>query len=119
MELVRGATVAELLETQGPVPIARFLPLFEAVCQVVHAAHDQGIVHRDIKPANVMVVARSGVLLPKLLDLGVARIHAGDDAASTTREIDERLDRLLAAAAGIDRAVDEPPPDTTVGAATL
>src|SRR5690349_10287454 len=47
MELVRGATIAELLETQGPVPVARFLPLFEAVCQVVHAAHEQGIVHRD------------------------------------------------------------------------
>src|SRR5512144_53117 len=60
MEFVRGVTLAELLAMQGAIPLAKFLPLFEALCQVVHAAHEQGIVHRDIKPANVMVVTRSG-----------------------------------------------------------
>src|SRR5262249_45509259 len=31
------------------------------------------IVHRDLKPANVMVLSRAGRLLPKLLDLGIAK----------------------------------------------
>jgi serine/threonine protein kinase len=41
---------------------------------VVHTAHEQGIVHRDIKPANVMVISRAGRLLPKLCDLGIAKL---------------------------------------------
>src|SRR5262249_16768156 len=33
-----------------------------------------GIVHRDIKPSNVMVIARAGRLMPKLLDFGLAKL---------------------------------------------
>ena len=40
----------------------------------MHTAHEQGIVHRDIKPGNVMVLSRAGRLLPKLLDLGIAKL---------------------------------------------
>ncbi len=78
MELVRGTTLARLLDTQGPLPLVRFVPLFERLCVVVHDAHEQGIVHRDIKPQNVMVMNRAGRLLPKLLDLGIARLAGGD-----------------------------------------
>src|SRR6185503_18481536 len=56
------------------------------LCEVVHTAHEQGIVHRDLKPANVMVVARAGRLLPKLLDLGIAKMT--DAAASTEVGVD-------------------------------
>ncbi len=73
MELVRGSTLRALLEAQGPMPLERFVPLLERVCEVVHTAHEQGIVHRDIKPENVMVISRAGRLLPKLLDFGIAR----------------------------------------------
>jgi len=72
MELVRG-TPLDVVLRQGPVPLPRFVPFFERLCEVVHAGHEQGIVHRDIKPANVMVLNRAGRLLPKLLDFGVAR----------------------------------------------
>ncbi len=73
MELVRGTALDSILKEQGPLPLARFVPFFERLCEVLHAAHEQGIVHRDVKPANVMVIQRSGRLLPKLLDLGIAR----------------------------------------------
>jgi WD40 repeat protein/tRNA A-37 threonylcarbamoyl transferase component Bud32 len=74
MELVRGTPLEELLAVQGPVPLERFVPLLERLCEVIHGAHEQGIVHRDIKPANVMVMSRSGRLLPKLLDFGIAKL---------------------------------------------
>jgi WD40 repeat protein/serine/threonine protein kinase len=74
MEMVRGTPLSELLEVQGPLSVHRFVPLFEKICEVVHTAHQQGIVHRDLKPANVMVIARAGTLLPKLLDLGIAKL---------------------------------------------
>ncbi len=73
MELVRGVALNTLISQQGPVPLPRFVPLFERLCDVVQTMHDQGIIHRDIKPANVMIINRAGRLLPKLLDLGIAR----------------------------------------------
>ncbi len=73
MELVRGTALDKLLKAQGTIPLARFVPFFERLCEVLQAAHDQGIIHRDIKPANVMVLSRAERLLPKLLDLGIAR----------------------------------------------
>src|SRR6186713_2970007 len=74
MELVRGIPLDRLLRAQGPIPLDRFVPLLERICEVVHSAHEQGIVHRDLKPANVMVLERSGRLLPKLLDFGIAKV---------------------------------------------
>src|SRR5215212_632418 len=78
MELVRGASLRALLEAQGPMPLERFVPLLERICEVVNTAHEQGIVHRDLKPDNIMVISRAGRLLPKLLDFGIA--HAMFDA---------------------------------------
>src|SRR6185436_8163859 len=76
MELVRGTTLRRVLEAQpgGRLPLARLIPLLDGLCEVVHTAHEQGIVHRDLKPDNIMVLSRAGRLLPKLLDLGVAKL---------------------------------------------
>jgi WD40 repeat protein/tRNA A-37 threonylcarbamoyl transferase component Bud32 len=82
MELVRGTTLSEYLEANGPLPLERFVPLLERICEVVHTAHEQGIVHRDIKPANVMVVSRAGRLLPKLLDFGIAKALTDESPAA-------------------------------------
>jgi WD40 repeat protein/serine/threonine protein kinase len=78
MELVRGTPLDRMLVLQGPITLERFVPLLERICEVVHTAHEQGIVHRDLKPANVMVLARAGRLLPKLLDLGIAKLDDVD-----------------------------------------
>ena len=74
MELVRGAPLDVELTLHGPIKLERFVPFFERVCEVVHTAHEQNIVHRDLKPANIMVLARAGRLLPKLLDFGIAKV---------------------------------------------
>src|SRR6187397_1814790 len=74
MELDRGTPLDRMLIVQGPIPLERFVPLLERICEVVHTAHEQGIVHRYLKPGNVMVLARAGRLLPKLLDFGIAKL---------------------------------------------
>jgi WD40 repeat protein/serine/threonine protein kinase len=113
MELVRGTPLDRMLQVRGPLSIERFVPLLERICEVVHSAHEHGIVHRDLKPANVLVLARAGRLLPKLLDFGIAKVlvqAAGDDAAPDPQRW------LDPAAAGADAAV----PDQRVAtAATL
>src|SRR6185503_10893010 len=78
MEHVRGTTLDEVIARCGPMPPSVFAPLFERLCEVIHSAHELGIIHRDIKLANVMVIERSGQLLPKLLDFGIAKAQ-GDD----------------------------------------
>ncbi len=83
MELVNGTPLDRWLRDHGPLPIAEFIPFFERVAEVVQTAHEHGIVHRDLKPSNVMVIERAGRLLPKLLDLGIAKLH--DDAARPRR----------------------------------
>ncbi|HMG57105.1 MAG TPA: serine/threonine-protein kinase, partial [Kofleriaceae bacterium] len=76
MELVRGTTLRKVLAAQpgGRLALARMVPLLDGLCEVVHSAHELGIVHRDVKPDNVMVLSRAGRLFPKLLDLGIAKL---------------------------------------------
>src|SRR5580692_9081950 len=57
MELVRGTPLDVLLKAQSRVPLQKFVPFLERLCEVVHSAHEQGIIHRDLKPANIMVLS--------------------------------------------------------------
>jgi len=87
MEHVRGITLDELVVKRGAMPAVIFGPLFVRLCEVVHSAHELGMVHRDIKGSNVMVIERAGQLLPKLIDFGIAK--AEDSATSPGVEGDE------------------------------
>jgi WD40 repeat protein/serine/threonine protein kinase len=75
MELVPGVTLDAWLREHGRIALEQFVPFFESVAEVVHAAHKRGIVHRDLKPSNVMVIESDGRLIPKLLDFGIAKAH--------------------------------------------
>lgn len=114
MELVRGTTLRELVRKNGTLPLSRFVPLFERLCEVVHSAHVVGLVHRDIKLENVMVIARAGRLLPKLLDFGIARMVSPSGAPMTSGSADDLVLRG-GLAAGSGRPSDD---STTIAAAT-
>ena len=76
MELVDGVALDAFLADHGPLPLEAAISFLECLCEVVHTAHERGIIHRDLKPSNVMVLSRAGRMLPKLLDLGIAKAVA-------------------------------------------
>jgi tRNA A-37 threonylcarbamoyl transferase component Bud32 len=69
MEYVRGRTLAEALQREGPLTPARVAEIGVALAEAVSVAHDAGIVHHDLKPGNVMVTEKGEV---KVLDFGIA-----------------------------------------------
>ncbi|MBI5517186.1 MAG: protein kinase [Deltaproteobacteria bacterium] len=83
MELVSGRTLAALLR-EGPLPMARALPLVAQVCDGLDAAHGVGVVHRDLKPHNLMVAPRNGGEHLKILDFGIARSISSDLSQTLT-----------------------------------
>src|SRR3954465_11061310 len=106
MELVQGVSLREWLKARGPMPLALFVPFFELVAEVVHAAHLRGIVHRDLKPSKVMVIESGARWLPKLLDFGIARLF---EAPSGSDEELPEADRGSLAAVTTARLRPEPP----------
>ncbi len=78
MKYVDGRGLDEILEAQGPLPIAVVLHVMRAAISALAYAHDQGIVHRDVKGGNIMVDREGRVLVA---DFGIAR--AMEDASMT------------------------------------
>ena len=76
MELVRGARITTLCETEQ-LDIRGRLELFITVCQAIQHAHQKGVVHRDIKPSNILVENIDGTFVPKVIDFGIAKAMQG------------------------------------------
>ncbi len=76
MELLRGFTLAELLERGGRLSFATVKSLVQQVGSALESAHAHGIVHRDIKPHNIFILEESKgyPLFVKVLDFGVAKM---------------------------------------------
>ncbi|HEX7299300.1 MAG TPA: serine/threonine-protein kinase [Solirubrobacteraceae bacterium] len=86
-ELVRGRTLAELME-EGELSDRDVLRLGVALCDALSHAHGRGVIHRDVKPGNVIVPDRpqGGGGVAKLTDFGIARM-VGDDALTATGDV--------------------------------
>ncbi len=74
MEHLRGRSLREYLQQEGPLPVPLATAWLNQICSAVHEAHALGLVHRDIKPSNLFVVEGPAVAVHlKLLDFGLAK----------------------------------------------
>ena len=90
MELVEGRQLTEHADAHD-LNVAGRLELVAQLCDVLHYAHQRGVIHRDLKPSNILVAeeesrAPTGSGSPtttvggqiKILDFGVARAQDAD-----------------------------------------
>jgi len=66
---VPGPSLAEAVDTHGPLPEASLLALAAGLAESLNAIHAVGVVHRDLKPSNVLL-AEDG---PRVIDFGISR----------------------------------------------
>jgi endoglucanase len=86
MEYLVGEPLAELLEREGRLPVGRAADVIVQASRGVATAHAAEIVHRDLKPQNLFVSRRDdGTDLVKVLDFGIAKLQAIDEASAATR----------------------------------
>ncbi|WP_128436878.1 serine/threonine-protein kinase [Streptomyces cyaneus] len=83
MELVRGISLAELLDAEGPLDPQRVAHIGAEVLAALRAAHEAGVLHRDVKPANVLMSNDGRVVLT---DFGIAMVE-GSSALTMTGEV--------------------------------
>ncbi len=70
MELLEGATLADVLTERGPTPWRRVLAWAREAAGALDVIHERGVVHLDLKPANLFL-HKDGTI--KVLDFGIAR----------------------------------------------
>ena len=70
MQLVRGHSLSQKLDAEGPMPPREAARLLRTVAEAVDYAHRLGVLHLDLKPGNLLIDA-DGV--PHVADFGLAR----------------------------------------------
>jgi hypothetical protein len=71
MELVDGASVAEMCPAGSRVPAPLVRRIAVDVLEALAHVHGRGVLHRDVSPRNLLVTTGGAV---KLADMGVARV---------------------------------------------
>ncbi|MCC6903762.1 MAG: serine/threonine protein kinase [Polyangiaceae bacterium] len=86
MELLRGESLAELLDRAGTLDSVRAAAVGAEIAAALEAAHAAEIVHRDLKPANVFLHEDAGHgRVVKVLDFGVSKLMTpGSPSATAT-----------------------------------
>jgi WD40 repeat protein/serine/threonine protein kinase len=70
MRLMRGGSLAEALDGNGPWEPESAAMLVDQLASALEAAHQKGVVHRDLKPANILLDGQGNAYLS---DFGIAK----------------------------------------------
>jgi hypothetical protein len=88
MELLRGRTLDEIKDSDGPFAPERLVRVGVQLCDALEAAHGLDILHRDLKPSNVMILDDpSSRDFVKVLDFGLARSIAAPTSVTRSGHV--------------------------------
>lgn len=59
--------------------------LIAQTCDAIQHAHQRAVIHRDLKPANILVEESNGVIAPRVIDFGIAKLLEDDPNSPHTR----------------------------------
>ncbi|MER6997283.1 serine/threonine-protein kinase [Streptomyces sp. NPDC000410] len=80
MELIRGLSLSDALESEGPMAPRRAAHIGAEVLAALRAAHGAGVLHRDVKPGNVLLANDGRVVLT---DFGIAMVEGTSNLTMT------------------------------------
>lgn len=103
MDYLRGESLAERLERDGPLPPAEVARLGAALCHALAAVHEAGVVHGDLKPANVHLEDDDRPVLTDF-GLGTRRALASEEARRASGTPVFMAPELLAGGAATPRS---------------
>jgi eukaryotic-like serine/threonine-protein kinase len=86
MEYLEGVDLGAVLESEGPLPVARAVECVLQVCEALTVAHTAGITHRDIKPQNLFLARHGQFETLKILDFGIAE-DSGPPSSTRVAEL--------------------------------
>ena len=70
MDYIPGQTLAQIVETDRPLPLAQALHYIRQIASAVSTVHHSGLLHGDINPENIIRRADSHLVM--LIDFGIA-----------------------------------------------
>jgi serine/threonine protein kinase len=123
MELIRGESVAALVQKLGPLGVPRAIEILDDTLSALEFAHERRVVHRDIKPENLVTDLDGRV---HVTDFGLAlalprgRLFGGATSRSGTPQfaapeqlaggqVDQRTDLFSLGAVGYFLLLGRPP----------
>jgi len=80
MEYVEGDDLQKIVLRDGVMSPQTAAECIRQAAEGLEAAHQSGLVHRDIKPSNILLDKKGEI---HILDLGLARLDAGEEASLT------------------------------------
>ena len=80
---VNGPSLSKWVEDNGPLNYLQWLNLSYGLLHAINAIHNAGIIHRDIKPSNILLEQQGEILVPKLIDFGIAVDQGATSITST------------------------------------
>jgi tRNA A-37 threonylcarbamoyl transferase component Bud32 len=84
MEYVEGEDLAQLVQTQGPLPVDQACSYVQQAALGLQHAFEKQMVHRDIKPQNLIRARAGNRHIVKILDFGLAKVRRATNEDTDT-----------------------------------